>query len=483
MSAPADSDIVCIRSAAWIIAWSDETQSHVYLRDEDVVFSGDRITQVGGKYEGHYATEIDGRGLMVMPGLINIHSHPDVEPTYRGIREDHGIPEMYMTGLYERVQAYGFDERSQLASAEVAYCEMLLSGCTTVVDLSTPYPGWTDLAARSGLRAYLGPHFASARWKVPNPHTLEYDWDLPGGEVGLQRALEMIDQLSSHPSGRLSGILYPAQIDTCTETLFRDAVAEANRRGVPITTHISQSVVEFREMVGRHGITPIQWAERIGLLGPRMILGHAIFIDAHSKVGWWTKRDLSIVAESGTSVAHCPTTFSRYGHVLEDLGRYRVAGVTIGVGTDCIPHNMIEELRCGLILARVSASDINAVSSSDALHAATTAGAKALGRDDIGKLAPGKKSDFVLVDLSEPLMRPLRDPWRSLLYSAADRAVRDVFIDGKQVVKDRRVLTLDYLDALERASVGQMRMEDGVPAKDRDSRTSMQISPLALPFG
>ncbi|PSM15777.1 amidohydrolase family protein [Nitratireductor sp. StC3] len=482
MTKPVENDTVCVRSAAWIVAWSDELRSHIFLRDQDFAFSGDRIVQVGGTYDEPGAREIDGRGVMVVPGLINIHSHPDVETTYRGIREDHGVPEMYMTGLYDRVQAYGFDEQSQLASAEVAYCEMLLSGCTTVVDLSSPYPGWSELAARSGLRTYLGPHFASARWKVPNSHTVEYEWDLPRGEAGLAYALEMIDQFASHPSGRLSGILYPAQIDTCDETLLRDAAAEADRRDIPITTHISQSVVEFHEMVRRHGITPVQWADKIGLLGPRSILGHAIFIDDHSKITWWTRRDLSLLAESGTSVAHCPTTFSRYGQMLEDFGRYQAAGVTIGIGTDCVPHNMIEELRCGLILGRIRTSDINAVSSRDILEAGTINGAKALGRDDIGRLATGKKADFALVDLAAPLMQPLRDPWRSLLFSAADRAIRDVFIDGRQVVKDRQVLTLDHLDALDRTFAGQVRMENSVSAKDRESRTSLQISPLSLPI-
>ncbi|MVA98469.1 hypothetical protein GN330_14565 [Nitratireductor sp. CAU 1489] len=107
--------------------------------------------------------------------------------------------------------------------------------------------------------------------------------------------------------------------------------------------------------------------------------------------------------------------------------------------------------------------------------AATTSGARALGWDDI-------KADFAPVDLAEPLMQPLSDHWRSLLFSAADRAIRDVFIDGRQVVKDRRVLTLDHLGALDRIFAGQARREDSVSAKDRASRTSLQISPLSLPI-
>ncbi len=340
---------------------------------------------------------------MLIPGLVDIHSHPSTEPFFRGIREEHGVPSMFMTGLYERSFAFRTDAEGRHAGKTVAYCEMLRTGITSVADLSGADPGWLDLAAQSGLRVFIAPGYASARWHLENDWQLQYKWDEAAGQRGLHDALALIAQAAQHPSGRLSGVVFPAQIDTCTEALLRESWEAAEALDLPFTTHCAQSVNEFNEMVQRHGKTPIRWARDIGILGPRSILGHAIFTDAHSWTRWHTKDDVNILAETGASVAHCPSPFARYGQTLEDFGRYRRAGVNIGLGTDVSPHNLIEEMRLAAILARVAAQDINTTSTAAMFHAATVGGATALGRDDIGRLAAGARADLVLVDLTESI--------------------------------------------------------------------------------
>jgi cytosine/adenosine deaminase-related metal-dependent hydrolase len=277
-------------------------------------------------------------------------------------------------------------------------------------------------------------------------------------------------------------VVFPAQIDTCTEALLRESWEAAEALDLPFTTHCAQSVNEFNEMVQRHGKTPIRWARDIGILGPRSILGHAIFTDAHSWTRWHTKDDVNILAEAGASVAHCPSPFARYGQTLEDFGAYRRAGVNIGLGTDVAPHNLIEEMRLAAILARVAAQDVNTTSTAAMFHAATVGGATALGRDDIGRLVPGARADLVLVDLTNPFMLPARDPLRSLMYTAADRAVHSVFIDGAQVVEAGRVLTLNHAEALGLLAEAQARMEADVPNHDWAGRRADEITPLSLPM-
>lgn len=475
------SETTCIRDVDWLIAWEETAGRHVYLRDADLAFRGDRIVHVGGRYDGPAEREIDGRDRVVMPGLVDIHSHPMSEPMNKGFTDEMGSPRLGMSGLYEYMPVFRPDAEGTAACAELAYAELLLSGVTTLVDLSVAWDGWLDLLARSGLRGVVAPMYRSARWYTTDGHSVEYEWDEAAGRAGLEKALALIERARQHPSGRLDGMLSPSQVDTCTEELIRDSAAAAKERSLPIQIHAAQSLVEFHEMTRRHGLTPVQWLESIGFLGPNAIIAHCIFADHHSWLHWHTRRDVGLIADTGTSVAHCPTVFVRRGMLLESMGEYLKAGINIGLGTDTFPHNLMEELRAAATLSRVAAEDVTVLGTGDVLAAATVGGARALGRDDIGRLAVGCKADLVLVDARHPAMQPLRDPLRSLVYAAAERAVRDVYVAGERVVADGRVLTLDHEGAALRVSEAQKRAEVRVPELDYARRPAAEMVPLCLP--
>ena len=193
------------------------------------------------------------------------------------------------------------------------------------------------------------------------------------------------------------------------------------------------------------------------------------------------RRTCRLLTETGTHVAHCPSPFARYGHTLEDFGRYRRAGVNIGIGTDVAPHNVIEEMRLASTLARVSARDIDTTSVGALFHAATMGGADALGRSDIGRLATGAKADLVLVDMANPWMRPARDPLRSLVFTAADRAVRH----GLRAWHQGNGPGQGADDgSCRRTASGRRRTaadDARCPVADWAGRDAEQISPLSLP--
>ena len=138
-------------------------------------------------------------------------------------------------------------------------------------------------------------------------HRVEYEWDEAFGRAGFERALATIDEAENHPSGRLSGMVAPAQIDTCSEALLRDAYAVAEDRNLPFQVHAGQSISEFHEMTRRHGMTPIEWMHHIGVLGRRTTVGHGIFLDHHPWTHWRETGDLRMLAEAGATVAHCPS--------------------------------------------------------------------------------------------------------------------------------------------------------------------------------
>jgi cytosine/adenosine deaminase-related metal-dependent hydrolase len=466
-----------IRNADWIVAFDRAANAHVYASG-DVAFEGDRLLQVGGAYAGAAEREIDGRGFLVMPGLVNIHSHPASEPLNKGWNDEIGSPKLYNSSLYEIMPLFRPDAAGVRAAFTVALCELLLSGVTTLVDLSLARADWVEQMAQSGLRGVVAPMYRSARWFTENGHVVTYEWHEPAGRRSMEAAMRIVDAAVSHPSGRLSGMVTPAQIDTCSAELLRDSHAEALRRKLPLQIHAAQSTVEFHEITRRHGMTPIEWLDSLGVLGPSTIIGHGIFLDHHSTTNWPRRDDLGTLLARGVSVAHCPTVFIRRGIAMQTVGAYIRHGLNIGIGTDTYPHNMLEELRNALYTSRLIARDPFDLRTGDIFNAATLGGAAALQRDDIGRLEKGAKADLVMVDVTAPSMRPVRDPLRSLVYVSAERAVRHVFVGGAQVVRDGQVTTMDLPAAAAALEEAQRRLEPEVQRLDWAKRSHLEISPL-----
>lgn len=473
--------VTVIRNAAWIVAYDAGEDGHRYLHDGDVAFDAGGILHVGGRYDGPADVEIDGRDRLVSPGLVNIHSHPSSEAMNKGMLDELGSPRLGMSSLYEFMPLFRPDDDGREACVAVTYAELLKSGVTTLVDLSVAWDGWVDTFAASGLRGIVAPMYRSARWYTDNGHEVNYHWDEPGGRAAMDTAVATVDAAIAHPCGRLSGMIAPSQIDTCAPDLIVDSFALAQERGLPFQIHAAQSVVEFNEITRRHGMTPFEWLDDLGVLKPGAIIGHGIFLNDYDHVFWPEAEDFALLQGSGAAVAHCPTVFQRRGIAMNTVGRYIRGGVPVGIGTDTYPHNMLEELRNALYLSRVISKNPYDLRTSDIFDAATLGGAAILGRDDIGRLAVGAKADLFLADISDPQMKPLRDPLRSLIYVAAERAVRDVFVDGHQVVRDGACLAFDLADATARLEAAQRRAEAAFTALDYAGRHHTQASPLTYP--
>ena len=497
-----------IRNASWGVVWDEAAGRHAYARDIDIAFedaaAGGRIVHVGPGYataEGD--TEIDGRDLMVMPGLVNIHTHPTSEPLLRGLTEERKSRQFFMSTLYEFIMLVGrsqrtmtleeseaaglpvhehHDEGARRAAAKLAVWEMLKSGVTTFVDYSPMRPAWVEDLSPIGIRTCYAPSFRSGNWYTPNGREVMYDWDEPAGIRAFHEAMEFLDGIAGMDDDMHLSMVAPGQIDTCTPELLRLAHEQAHQRNLPWTVHTSQSVVEFREMMRRHGVTPVAWLEGLGLLSDHLILGHAIFLDHHSWIRWPDHEDLGRLVRHGVSVAHCPNQFARGGVTLEHFGRYVKEGVRMAIGTDTHPHNMLDEMRWAAVLAKVASADVDGASAASVFHAATVGGAEVLRRPDLGRLATGCKADLVLVDLTSPFMQPARDPLRSLLFSAQDRAVRDVYVNGSCVVRGGAPLTIDVAEAADELTRGQARALPGIPHRDYAKRTPEEAFPLALPW-
>ncbi|HEY9566497.1 MAG TPA: amidohydrolase family protein [Thalassobaculum sp.] len=477
-----------IRNADWVVAWdptggADGSGDHVYRRGIDVAFRGAEIVHVGAGYDGPADEVVDGSGRLVIPGLVDIHSHPSSEPGNKGLNEELGSPRLGQSSLYEYMPVFRMLPEGAAHATRFAIWEMLRSGVTTFCDLSGARDGWVDEVAETGIRGVLCPMYRSATWTTGDGHSVVYDWDEAAGERGLERAVQVIDEADRHPSGRMSGMMGPSQIDTCTPALIQESFRVARERGITMQIHAAQSVVEFNEMTRRHGMTPVEWLDDLGVLADGTIVSHGIFLNDHPWLHWPQADDFGRLVRSGAGVAHCPNVFWRRGIALNHVGRYMSAGIPLGLGTDTFPHNFLHEMEIAMVAGRLMSGDFTNATTAQIFHAATVGGARAIGRDDIGRLEPGCKADIVLVDAGHPYMQPLRDPIRSLIYSAGDRAVTDVYVHGRRVVAKGEVATIDIETTAARLNEFQQITISGVRQRDWAGRSIDEMTPMVFPGG
>ena len=475
----ADARRIAIR-AGYVIAY--DGRRHRLLRDGVVVIEGDTILHVGPRFEGRVDETVEAADRIVTPGLISTHAHIAGSPLDRSFIEDRGNPQFWYSGLFEMlpVRSEAQDEEAARACVEFSMAELLRGGVTTVMEIGTQGEHVADRAPHYGLRVYVGQAFRSGRWLTRDGKRVEWEWNEAQGRSGLAAAVEFHERWDGAHGDLVRCFVSPSQIDTCTAELLRDAKRFADEVSRPYQVHTSQSVVEFNEMVARHGKTPIAWMAELGVLGRNTILGHAIIIGGSS----WTNYpagDVQLMADAGASVAHAVWVFARRGVAMESFARYRAAGINMALGTDTNPQSVIEAMRWAAVVSKMVERRTEATTAADAFDAATLGGARALLRDDLGRIAPGAKADLVLWKASSWRMTPLRDPVKNIVYNATDEDVDRVYVNGRVVVDGGRVLAADEGKILAALQAAGERMWPRMAKYDWAGRDADRLSPQTYP--
>jgi 5-methylthioadenosine/S-adenosylhomocysteine deaminase len=466
-------------NAAHIIA--TQTDQHRHLRDGVVVYEGDTIIHVGKSFDGSADQTIDVPHGVVTPGFINTHAHLAGSPLDKSFIEDVGPRQFYGSGLFEYLPVRGGaqDAEADVACLAFSMAELLRTGTTTVMEIGHRAPEAVAEADKVGLRLYMGLGYRSGRWQTRDGKRVTWEWDEPAGNAGMERAVRIIEEYDGRSNGRIKGFLSPMQIDTCTEDLLRKSKRAADEMGVPIALHAAQSVNEFNEIVARHGRSPIEWLEEIDFLGPNVILGHAIILAG----GTWANYagdDIAVMARTGANVAHCVWVFARRGIAMESFARYTRAGINMTLGTDTAPQSMLEGLRWAAVVSKIVDRQTGVATAADVFTAATLNGARALGRNDLGRIETGAKADLLIWDGDTIFMAPLRDPIKNIVYSAEAEDLNTVIIDGEVRMKDREVLGVDTRKlALDLQAAGE-RMWPEMAQYDRAGRDADALSPQSF---
>ena len=318
--------------------------THVLIREGVVVWEDDRITFVGKTYDGPVERTLQAPERLIMPGLIDLHWHAGVRANWR-LTSDHGDPQFFGAGFPNteagrRGASYAMSTEEAETAATLNVVELLSGGCTTLVEVGASALLVEQLAAqveRFGVRAYLGPGYRSASQYRDADGVIQYDWDEAAGQKGLEAAYRFISTYDGQAHGRVRGMLYPLQVDTCSRELLQATRQAADSLHVPVQIHTGQNLMEFHQTLRKYRRTPVELLDETGLLGPGTTLGHCIMVSGHPQAHYPDGHDLERMAAAHANVAHCPVSLARRGMHLHHLSGYLARGINVGLGTDIHP--------------------------------------------------------------------------------------------------------------------------------------------------
>jgi 5-methylthioadenosine/S-adenosylhomocysteine deaminase len=416
---PAPADLIITGCTALV---HDDHEGIGFVEDASIVVREGVIESLGEDVGGLDAVErVDARGQLAMPGLINCHTHSPMV-ALRGIAEDLPAVEWFNDFIWP-IES-NLTERDVELGARLACAEMIRGGVTCFADHYFSMDTVAAVTAQSGLRAHLGEAFFSSQ-----------------GAEGRERSLEFALRHRGGADGRITTALAPHAPYTVDDSDLAATAELAREHGLPVHLHASENREQTDNSLTRHGRTPIEILERTGLLHHDVLIAHGTGI---------VERDLPVLenASGRIAVATAPRGYLKFAWDPTPVRALREIGIPVGLATDGAASNnsldVWESMALTSLVQKSAEGDPRWLTSRQALHHATLQSARAVGLGErIGSLAPGRRADIVLVDLTGPHTQPVHDLAATLVHSARSSDVRTTIVDGRVLMRDRRLLTLD----------------------------------------
>ncbi len=398
------------------------------IEEGAIAICGDEIVAIGSSAEILSAFRsdrlIDGCGKLVMPGLINVHTHSPMT-IYRGYADDLPLIEWLYDFIFP-VEAQFTNPHNVKVGTSLAIAEMLLSGTTTFNDTYYFVHDMAGVLAESGMRAIL----AESLIDFPAPNS-------PTPDHGLAHTRSLIAAWKDHPLVNI-GVAAHTPF-TASGDLIAKAKEIAVEHSALYNIHVAETRWEVDESIKKYGVTPVRYLHDLGVLDKNTIASHCVHLN---------NDDINIFAERDVAVGHNPQCNMKLANGVAPIQKFLDAGIRIGIGTDGVASNndldMFDEMRSSALSQKLSTGDPAALNARSVIEMATIMGAKAIGLGEaVGSLEPGKKADVIMLDLSKPHANPLYNVYSLIAYSLRGSDVETVIVNGRVVVDKRELLTMD----------------------------------------
>ena len=398
----------------------------------------DRIVRVEPLTDGKKLPEarmvIDAGGGLILPGLVNAHTHLPMT-LFRGLADDLPLQQWLEKHIFPAEAAYMTSESVSMGTA-LACAEMMLSGTTTCCDGYFLEEAVAESVAACGLRAVLGQGVID----FPAP-------GIPDPKENITAAVRFAERWAARDS-RIRPSIFCHSPYTCSAETLVSAKKLAQKHGLLFQIHAAETRYEHERIRTHHGTTPIGYLDRLGLIDAATLLVHAVWVD---------EDDMAVLADRRAAVAHCPESNMKLGAGIAPLTGLLAAGIAVGLGTDgCASNNTLDLFQTMDITAKlhkVRNMQPTAADAQTVLTLATRGGARAIGMEnDIGSLEAGKKADLIVIDTRQPHLVPMYHPVSHVVYAAKGSDVTTVVVDGRLLVRDRQPLHLDLGPIMERVN-------------------------------
>lgn len=422
------------------------------FEDGAVAISGDAILDVGQAEDIMAAYSagrvINGKGKLVMPGLINVHTHSPMT-IYRGFADDLPLLEWLYDHIFP-LEAEFTNPDNVRAGTRLAIAEMLLSGTTTFNDTYYYVNEMARVVDQTGIRAVL----AESLIDFPAPNS-------PTPADGIAHTKALLSKWKDHPLVNISVAAHTPF--TASRELIAKSKEIAVSHDVIFNIHVAETRWEVEDSLKKYGVTPVRFLEDLGVLDKRTIAAHCVHLD---------EEDIDIFTERGVSVGHNPQCNMKLANGVAPIQKFLDKGIPVGIGTDGVASNndldMFDELRTSALSQKLSTGNPSTLNARTVIEMATIMGASAIGMDKkIGSLEVGKKADLIILDLSRPHANPLYNVYSLIAYSLRGSDVETVIVNGRVLVEDRQLVTLDIdrLYAKLGSIASKIRSYDRKPAK------------------